>query len=35
MPELPMFRNSTRILVMDTIWGDKERKYIANYGIYL
>jgi hypothetical protein len=33
MPELPMFKNSTRTFVMDMIWGEKERKYIANYGI--
>jgi len=28
-----MFRNSTRVFVEDLIWGDKERKYIANYGM--
>jgi hypothetical protein len=32
MPELPLFKNSTRALVEDVIWGNKERKYIANYG---
>ena len=32
LPELPMFKNSTRVFVEDIIWGKKERKYIANYG---
>ena len=27
-----MFKNSTRVFVEDSIWGKKERKYIANYG---
>ena len=31
-PELPLFRNSTRALLEDLVWGGKERKYIANYG---
>lgn len=33
MPELPMFRNSARTFVEDTVWGNKHRKYIANYGM--
>jgi hypothetical protein len=28
-----MFKNSTRAFVEETIWENKERKYIANYGI--
>jgi hypothetical protein len=33
-PESPMFNNSTRTLMANLIWGSKERKYIANYGIF-
>jgi len=35
LPELPMFKNSTRVFVEDTIWGNKERKYIANFGNFV
>jgi hypothetical protein len=33
VPEAPIFKNSTRAFLEDNIWGDKERKYIANYGM--
>jgi hypothetical protein len=35
VPEAPIFRNSTRTFLEDSIWENKERKYIANYGSLL
>ena len=30
-----MFKNSTHVFVEDSIWGNKDRKYIANYGTFV